>query len=60
MNVGTVTKGRKGGYEVLVGIVDLGFLGKSPNVVTEDKNGKKFESEADAKKWWEENKHLFK
>ena len=63
MKKGTVTKGtgiNEGFYEVLIGVVDLGFLGIAPNVTSEDNNGKKFESEAEAKKWWEENKQLFK
>tara|TARA_R110001592_G_C12888995_1_gene725509 strand:+ start:481 stop:666 length:186 start_codon:yes stop_codon:yes gene_type:complete len=61
MNTGTVTKRKNGDYELLVGMLDLGSLGKAPNVVTgSGKPYKKFESESEAKKWWEENKHLFK
>jgi len=61
MNTGTVSKRKNGEYGVLVGMVDLGFLGKAPNFVTgSGKPYKKFKSWDEGKRWWKENKHLYK
>lgn len=61
MKVGKAYKTKRGHWELLVGIIDLGMLGKSPNIVTgQGTPHKKFESKEEAEKYWEENKEQFK